>query len=378
MKNIYLDNAATTKPLDELKKVYEAYQNKLWQNPSALYAPAVLVQNELNRAKEVLLAGFQTHKCFFTSCGSEGANTVILKGMRQKKNMNFVCGGAEHPCVEESFKALEALGHQVTYIKTNRSGLIAAEDVIEAVNEDTALVSMMHVNNETGAKNDIEAIAAAVKAKNNETLFHADGVQAFLKNPLTDTSNIDYYTVSAHKLHAHKGTGAVIYKDNTPLKPYILGGGQEGGQRSGTQNMLGILSFAKAVQILRVQADFEQVYRLKEAFLEACSTISDCFVISPLEKEKACGHIVNISLLGVNGETLLHMLEAQGIYISTGSACSSKKGKSRIAKALGLTQEQASGAVRISFSPFTTVEEVTEAAEEIAKSAAVLRKFKRK
>lgn len=380
IREIYLDNAATTRPLEELKEIYTAYAADAWQNPSALYACATRVQKQIDDAKGTLLRVFggQGHKCFFTSCGSESANTVILRGAKQKKNMHYVCGGAEHPCVEESFKFLQNAGYGVTFVPTNKNGVVSPEAVANAVTEDTALVSIMHVNNETGAKNDIERIAALVKAKNPHAMFHSDGVQAFCKERLQNTSNIDYYTVSAHKLHAHKGTGAVFYKDHTPLKPYILGGGQENGLRSGTQNTLGILSFAAAAEYFETIVDPGHVHILKEIFLNECSNIPDVEVLSPENEADACAHIVNISVLGVNGETLLHTLEAAGVYISTGSACSSKKGKSRIAAALGLSQEEAAGAVRISFSPFNTEEEVRFAAREIEKNAAVLRKFMRK
>lgn len=379
-QEIYLDNAATTKPLEQLKDVYAEYAAEMWQNPSALYAGATRTQKKIDEAKETLLRAFgaQEHKCFFTSCGSESANTVILRGAKQKKAMHYVCGGAEHPCVEESFKLLQSAGCEVTFVPTDKNGVTAPEAVADAVNENTVLVSIMHVNNETGAKNDVERIASLVKAKNPNALFHSDGVQAFCRERLQNTSNIDYYTVSAHKLHAHKGTGAVFYKEHTPLKPYILGGGQESGLRSGTQNNLGIFSFAAAVEYFENNPAEEKIQEIRRVLLNECSKIPDTVILSPQEEERSCGHIISISVLGVNGETLLHTLEAQGIYISTGSACSSKKGKSRIAAALGLTPEEAAGAVRISFSPFTTKEEVRAAADAIAKNAALLRRFTRK
>ncbi len=379
MQDIYLDNAATTKPLAECDSVYMEYTRDAWQNPSALYAGATRVQKKIDEAKEVLLRAFGSvgHRCFFTSCGTESANTVILRGAKQKKIMNYVCGGAEHPCVEESFRFLEHEGNQVTFLKPDKRGWIEPQAVADAVDENTALVSVMHVNNETGARNDIETMAALVKAKNPQALFHSDGVQAYCKEKLKNTSNIDYYTVSAHKLHAHKGTGAVFYQEHAPLKAYLLGGGQEAGLRSGTQNTLGILSFAKAVRYFEENAAQEHFQRLREVFLSECLKTEDILVLSP-EAEHACCHIVNLSVLGVNGETLLHMLEAAGIYISIGSACSSKKGKSRIGKALSLTQEEAAGSVRISFSPFTTEDEVRIAAMEIGKNAQILRKYIRK
>ncbi|MEG1754380.1 MAG: aminotransferase class V-fold PLP-dependent enzyme, partial [Christensenella sp.] len=324
MQKIYLDNAATTQPLDECNKVYLQYAQELWQNPSALYADATRVQKMVDDAKAVLLQAFGTagHKCLFTSCGTESANTVILRGARQKKDMHYVCGGAEHPCVEESFRYLQEQGHPVTFIQPDRHGLITPIQVSQAVTEHTALVSIMHVNNETGAKNAIEKIAAAVKAKNPQALFHSDGVQAFGKERIANTTNIDYYTVSAHKLHAHKGTGAIFYKNNSPLKPFLMGGGQENGLRSGTQNTLGIFSFATAVQYFMKNVKHSHYERLKDVFLSICAKIPDVVLLTPAEQENACAHIVNVSLLGIRGETLLHMLEARGICISTGSACS--------------------------------------------------------
>ncbi|BDF59338.1 cysteine desulfurase [Christensenellaceae bacterium] len=380
MQKIYLDNAATTQPLAECNDIYLKYAQELWQNPSALYADATRVQKEEDDAKAVLLRAFGAsgHRCLFTSCGSESANMVILRGARIKKGMNYVCGGAEHPCVEESFKYLAQQGCPVTFLKPDRHGIITPEQVSEAVDENTALVSVMHVNNETGAKNDIEKIASAVKMKNPQALFHADGVQAYCKERLSNTAHIDYYTVSAHKLHAHKGTGAVFYRENAPLKPYILGGGQESGLRSGTQNTLGIFSFATAVCYFMENVTPAHFEHLREVFLDACAKIPDIVVLTPQERGRSCLHILNLSILGVRGETLLHTLEARGICISTGSACSSKKGKSRIAKALSLTEEEAEGAIRVSFSPFTTQEEVLTAAKEIAKGAELLRRFKRK
>lgn len=380
MREIYLDNAATTKPLAELADVYAEYADVLYYNPSALYSAAVRCDKKIHDAKQILLNAFgaSDHKCIFTSCGSESANTVILHGFKQKKNVNFVCALAEHPCVEESYRELERRGYPVTFIAPDRQGYMDAEKIAQAVDENTALVSVMHVNNETGAKNDIERIARMVKSINPNALFHSDGVQAFCKEKTADTSLIDYYTVSAHKLHAHKGTGAVFYKNGTPLKPLVLGGGQEGGLRSGTQNMLGILSFAKAAEIVTRNTDTRIFKELKDIFWEECSKDPRIKLMSPMEPERACNHIVNISVGGINAETLLHMLEAQGIYISTGSACSSKKGKSRIQKALQLSQEDAAGSIRVSFSIFTSKDDAVQAARSIIKNAEQLRKYTRK
>lgn len=381
METIYLDNAATTKPLAQLKEVYERYEQELWYNPSALYNVSAKANKALNDVRKTLLAGFGStlHKCIFTGSGTEGANMVILRGISKKKHMNFVCGGAEHPCVEQSMKQWEAEGYEVRWIKPEQNGCVLPKNVADAVDEHTALVSVMHVNNETGAKNDIESIGALIKAKNQSTLFHSDGVQAYLKEKIVDCSNIDYYTVSAHKVHAHKGTGALFYKQNSPLKPYLLGGGQENGLRSATQDMLGILSFGRSTEYY-MQNEMqikEKLCRLREVFLEECKGLEQIEIISPIESGYYSNHILSVSILGVNGETLLHTLEAEGIYISIGSACSSKKGKSRIATALGLNDEVAQGIIRISFSHFNTKEEIKKTVASINKNMELLRKYKR-
>ncbi len=378
---IYLDNAATTRPLDELNGVYELYAGKMWQNPSALYAPAVEVRTEMKKAERMLLKAFGSEecKCFFTGSGTEGANTVVLRGARRKKNMNYVCGGAEHPCVAEAFKSLEEQGNEVRYVKPYKDGYVSADSVADRVDADTALVSVMHVNNETGAKNDIRAIAAMVKAKNSRALFHSDGVQAFLREELPGVSNIDYYTVSAHKIHAHKGTGAVFYRRGAPLKPYLLGGGQENGLRSGTENTLGVFSFAYAAEWLQSRREEakEKFEALRGELLYGLSGISGMRLIGPEEEERRCAHIVNLSFEGINGETLLHSLEAEGVYISTGAACSSKKGKPRLARMLGIGESVAAGAVRISFSLFNTVDEIRAACKLIEKNVGALRRYSR-
>ncbi len=381
MQNIYLDNAATTQPLDMLEDTYRQYAGAGWYNPSALYKPAVDAGRQLKDAAETLLSAFgsSTHRCLFTSGGTEGANTVILRGVKNKKNCNYVCGGFEHPCVDECFRQLAQAGADVRFITPDASGMIDPAAVLQAVDMDTVLVSVMHVNNETGAINDIQRIAAGVKAKNPDTLFFSDGVQAFLREPLADTSQIDYYTVSAHKLHAHKGTGAIFYTPKAPLKPLLLGGGQQGGLRSGTEDMLGILSFAKAAAHYHTNAQRfnAQIRELHEAFLAALGQIDGMHVLSP-QGAQGCAHIVTLAFEDVAGETLLHSLEAKGIYVSNGAACSSKKGKSRMQDALRLPAAITDGVIRVSFSIYNTLDDVATAAGEIAGIVPTLRQYTRK
>ncbi|MBQ9941722.1 MAG: cysteine desulfurase [Christensenellaceae bacterium] len=376
--SIYLDNAATTRPFPGLEALFKEHMETDWYNPSAMYPPAVAEEGKIKKAKETVasLIGADPACTVFNACGTEGANTVIFRGYRPEggKKRHFITSAYEHPCVYECFRKLEEEGHSVDYILPAADGSIHPEQVAEKVGENTALVSIMHVNNETGAINDVAAIAAAVKAKNPAALVHADGVQAYGKIPLDfGRSALDYYTASAHKLHGLKGTGVLFYKKGSPLKAYLMGGGQEKGLRSGTENTFGILAFAAAAAEYKKdrEAKMAHMRALKERLLAGLSAVQDVRIFSPKD---GAPHILNLAFTGMRGEVLLHLLEQQGIYISTGSACSSKKGKtSRVHKALGVQSQVAECVVRISFCPENTLEEMDTVAQAIT---AALKRFR--
>jgi cysteine desulfurase len=376
MQEIYLDNAATTRPLDSIRELLDSYLAEGWHNPSALYAPAVHDSRRLEDARAVIKNSFGqgSFEVFFTGSGTEGDATVLLGGAKKRKSMHYISSEAEHAAVYQSMMRLKSMGHEVTFIRPDRHGAVRPEDVASEVREDTVLVSIMHVNNQTGAVSDIAAIAREVKNKNKNTLFHSDGVQAFLRERVSDTSNIDYYTVSAHKIHGLKGAGALFYKKGTPLQPLIPGGGQEKGLRSGTENTFGIAAFAQAVRyFLENAAEISARLReLKETFLSEIAELPGVEILSP---EGGASHIVCLSLEGVRGEVLLHALEENRIYISTGSACTSKKGVGRAATALGLNRTEAEGVIRVSFSPFNTPGEAASAAQAIIQKSVELRRF---
>lgn len=379
MREIYLDNAATTRPLESIKALWDVYLAEGWHNPSALYAPAVYDSKRLEDARGIIKKSFGPgdFEVLFTGSGTEGDATVLLGGAKKQKRMHYISSEAEHAAVYQSMMRLKSLGHEVTFVRPDRHGVIRPQDVASEVREDTVLVSIMHVNNQTGALNDIAAIAREVKNKNRSTLFHSDGVQAYLRERASDTSNIDYYTVSAHKIHGLKGTGALFYKKGTPLQPLIPGGGQEKGLRSGTENTFGIAAFAQAAGYFmdNAAAIGARLRELRKAFLSGVADLPGAEVLSP---EDGAAHIVCITLQGVRGEVLLHALEEKKVYISTGSACTSKKGVGHAAAALGLTRLEAEGVVRISFSPFNTPEEADAAARAIAEASAELRRFIRR
>jgi len=378
---IYLDNAATTKPLQELKEFATAYMESGWYNPSSLYKPAAKVHADINEARKALLNALRAEKgeLLFTSGGTEANNMAIASFAGRKRH--FVTTETEHPSLYEYFKSLSREGHEVDFIKPKSDFTVDASDVAAAVRPDTALVSIMHVNNETGAINDIAAIAAAVKKTNPETVFHSDGVQAFMKIPFRMANSlVDLYTVSAHKIHAFKGTGALYAVKKSLLKPLFLGGAQEGNLRAGTENTWGITAFGFACE--KLQPLFEghtaHMCSLRKRLVEGLSRMGDV-VLNAAPAPKSAPHILNASFLGVRAEVLLHALEEEGLYIGTGSACSSRKNTaSRVLAAMGFARERLEGAVRLSLSPFTTAEEVDKVLEVLYSKSAALRKFKRR
>jgi cysteine desulfurase len=379
MHEIYLDNAATTRPLGSIRGLLDDYLENGWHNPSALYAPAVLDAKKMEQARETLKKGFGAglFEVLFTSSGTEGDAAVILGGAKKQKAMHYITSEVEHAAVYQAMLRLREAGHDVTFIKPDRYGRVDPDAVAGAVRDDTVLVSIMHVNNQTGAISDISRIARSVKAKNPNTLFHSDGVQAFLRVGMQDVSCIDYYTVSAHKIHGLKGVGAVFYKKGMPLKALIPGGGQEKNLRSGTENTFGIEAFAHAAgYFLERKKEIENhLSELKKVFLAGIGALTDVEVLTPPD---GADHIVCLMIKDVRGEVLLHTLEDKQIYISTGAACTSKKGVSRAALGLGLSRAQADGIVRVSFCPFNTADEADSAAKGMAEAAQALRIFTRR
>jgi cysteine desulfurase len=369
---IYLDNAATTKPV--LEATLAAYMEDGWYNPSCAYAPAARIFSEMKKARELLLELTGARgDCIFTSGGTEANNFVIMSAFRP--NAHYVTSAIEHPSVYNAFKQLEAMGAEVDYIKPAGFG-IRAEDVAGAVRKNTALVSIMNVNNETGALNDIKAIARAVKSINAGAYFHSDGVQALFKTAIDLFPDVDYYTVSAHKIHALKGTGAVLTNGGASLKRLLYGGEQEYTLRPGTENTLGILAFGEALRRGRdnVTESVKRVEALQRRLLGHLEGMPGAHVNLP---ESKVPHIVNVSFPGVRAEVLVRVLGEKGVYIGTGAACS--RGKvSRVLLESGLSKELAEGAVRISMSGMNTEADIDICAEELDKAAGKLRTFGRR
>lgn len=370
---IYLDNAATTRPLTQ--DAFERHLQRTWYNPSAVYSQAEAVFKEIKKVRQLLLDSIHMQgTCVFTSGGTE-ANNLALASL-SRRGAHVIVSAIEHPSVYETCRQLEQNGVRVDYVKP-RGFCIHAEDVAALVTPDTALVSVMHVNNETGAVSDIVAIGKAVKAKNPAAFFHSDGVQALLKTGVDLSSGyIDCYTVSAHKIHALKGTGALLVRQGVAVRPILFGGGQEQSLRAGTENTLGILSFGEALEsgVDQMDASIGHVRQLREAFIGGISSIDGLTANIP---DSAAPHIVSVSAEGVRGEVLARVMGEKGVCIGTGAACS--RGKlSRVLLECGVSRPLAEGTVRVSFSALNTMDEVAICLEELKNTVTQLRRFVRK
>jgi cysteine desulfurase len=350
---IYLDNAATTRP--KASMAMRKHLESLWYNPSAAYGQAEAVFKEIKQVRQQLCSAVRMDgTCLFTSGGTE-ANNLALTAL-SRRGAHIVVSAIEHPSVYETCRQLEQTGVRVDYVKP-RGLIIHPEDVAALVTEETALVSVMNVNNETGALNDVTAIGRAVKAKNPAAFFHSDGVQALLKTNIDLSGGfVDVYTVSAHKIHAFKGTGALLLRKGVSIRPMLYGGGQELSLRAGTENTLGIAAFGEALDAgtSELSASIDKMRQLRDAFVAGIAVIDGAVAHVP---ERFAPHIVSVSVEGVRGEVLARAMGEKGVMIGTGAACS--RGKvSRVLLECGVARAMAEGTVRISFCADNTLDEV--------------------
>ena len=365
---IYLDNAATTKPSEQAFRRAEAFALPKFYNPSALYTEGYALQSELKKARSVLLSKVADETAFewvFTSCGTEADNQAIFSFARRG---NAVTTAGEHSAVSAAFAELKNRGVVQTHIAPlQKDGKVDVQKLLALIDEKTSFVSVMHVNNEIGAINDINAIAKLVKAKNPRVIFHSDGVQAYGKIPFRLGKEVDLYSVSAHKIGGLKGVGGLIKRKSLMLPPYIIGGGQEAGRRSGTENVFGIKQFEYAAEMKfsTLKEDFTRLLEYRETLWETLD--KDVFV--RLSSQDATPYILSVSAIGLRGEILLHMANDNGLIVGTGSACSSnaKTRFSKVVLACGYDEKTADGVLRLSFSSETTQEEIMQAAEILNK-----------
>ncbi|MBR5128975.1 MAG: cysteine desulfurase, partial [Firmicutes bacterium] len=356
-------------------------------NPSSLHTLGIAAEKYIKNARKSLATslGASEDEVFFTSCGTEADNMAIMGAASARKHQGkkIITTAVEHPAILEPCKKLEQMGYKVEYIGVDNKCRLNMDQLKAAIDEDTILISIMGVNNETGTimplKEIIELKDQFNKAHGTGILMHTDAVQAFGKVPVNvkgDLKGVDMISVSGHKIHGPKGIGGIYVKKGLALPAFIVGGGQEGHMRSGTENTAGIAGFGKAIDMAfddfdgRIVAMSKVKNRLYEAIT---SDIKDIVVNSP---EDSAASVLNISFLGTRGEVLLHTLEQDGIFVSTGSACSSnKKGQSHVLGAMGLKHKEIEGAIRFSFSEFNTEEEMDYVADRVKFAVTKFRKL---
>ena len=361
---IYLDNAATTKPSVSAFERATEYVTEKFHNPSGMYNEGFALQGELKKARSVLLSKIADETAFeliFTSCGTESDNQAIFSFA---KRGNAVTTAGEHSAVSAAFLELKNRGViDARFAPLQKDGRVDVDVLLSMVDDKTSFVSVMHVNNEIGAINDINMIAKLVKQKNPRVIFHCDGVQAYGKIPYKMSKDVDLYSLSAHKIGGLKGVGALIKRKTLQLPPYLYGGGQEAGRRSGTENVFGIMHFRYAAEekFATLKTDFERLKDYREQLWSAL----DKDVYTRLSSEEGTPYILSVSARGLRGEILLHLANDKGLIVGTGSACSSnaKHRYSKVILACGHDEKTADGVLRLSFSPQTTEEEIAKSAE---------------
>lgn len=380
---IYLDNSATT-PLSKgaVDAIHNAIEN--FANPSSLHALGHSAEKNVNEARDIISSALgakkDTCRVIFTSGGTEANNLAITGCATAKnyKNPKIIISNSEHPCILEPVKALSEKGFDVVYLPTV-NGEIDEQAFIDAMDKNTVLVSVMAVNNETGAIYDIKKLFSYAKRINPQVICHTDAVQAFLKIPFAPFSfGADLVSISSHKVHGPKGCGALVVSKNIitskKLSPLLLGGGQEGGWRSGTENTIGIMGFGGAVKELypKFKEDYKTMSELKAYLI----SILPYEVKVNLPKSSA-PHVINITLPSIKSETMLHYLSAKGIYVSSGSACSShKQTASHVLLAFGLSNHDADCSIRVSISAETTKEQLDTFVKELQNGIETLVKIK--
>lgn len=390
----YLDNAATTKPFEEVKNVVIKLIDEDYGNPSSVHIKGYKAERYMVDAREEIAKSMKVDakEIFFTSGGTESNNLALMGTALANKRLgnHIIATCFEHPSVYNTLINLENFGFKITYVPVDNLGHVNIEKLIDEIGEDTILISIMMVNNEIGSVQNIEEIIKKVKSKKKDILFHVDAIQAFGKYRIYPKRlGIDLMSISGHKIHASKGVGALYIKDKVKVKPIIFGGEQEKGIRSGTENVPAIAGFGEAVK--KIYTDFDnkidRMYKLKEKFISKVSTI-DGVVINgiqmteeDLEKSirESAPHIVSVSFKGVKSEAFLHALEDKGVYVSSGSACASNHPQiSSTLKAIGVEKNLLDCTLRFSFSMNTNVEEIDYTVKCIKELLPVLRKYYRK
>lgn len=374
---VYLDNSATTKIRDEvLRDIIDVNEN-YYGNPSSLHRMGLMVEKKIDEARNsaAKLINAKAQEIYFTGGGTESNNIAIFGHLfNSDKHNNIITTKIEHPSVYNVFKQLEGKVN-VRYLDTDENGKINTSMLDNMVDENTLLVSIMHVNNEIGVVQDLNEIKKIIKGKNKNTRLHIDAIQSYGKIKIdVNKLSIDTLSFSSHKIHGPKGIGGLFIRTGLKINPLTYGGGQERGIRSGTEDTPGIIGFGRACELIydNFEEETKRLYDLRSQYIKRLTEeIGHIKINSPIDG--GAPHIINISFKNVPGEVLLHYLEEKNIYVSTGSACSSKSRDNRVLDAVKLSKEYQSGAIRISLGHFNNFEEVEYVIDNIKHSVKDIR-----
>ena len=381
----YFDNSATTKVLDCVKDAVVDAMCVNYGNAAAKHRKGVEAEKLIREAKKAIADTLkvQEKESLFTSGGTESNNTALIGTAlaNRRAGKHLITTGVEHPSIYNTMSFLEEMGFEVTYLPVDHLGHISLEDLEKAIREDTILVSVMYVNNEVGAVEPIEAISQCIKKKNPKTLFHVDAIQAYGKYKIRPKKQgIDLLSVSGHKIHAPKGVGFLYIRDGVKIRPILFGGGQQKGMRSGTENVPGCVGLGVAAREAYKDFDarIEKLYTLREHLIAGLKPLGGV-TINGSEDRTNAPQIVSASFEGVRSEVLLHALEDKGVYVSSGSACSSNHpGISGTLKGIGVKKELLDSTIRFSLGDLNTEEEVNYAIGVLGELLPVLRRYQMK
>lgn len=380
----YFDNSATTRCYPEVAEIVVKTMTEDFGNPSAMHLKGVEAEKYVREAAQILAKILKVNEkeIIFTSGGTESNNLALFGGADANKRSgnHIITTSVEHAAVGQPAERLEQMGYEVTIVPVDHRGVVQLEALEKALCPDTILVSTMYVNNEVGAVMPVEEIAKLVHEKSPKALYHVDAIQAFGKYRIyPKKAGIDMLSVSSHKIHGPKGVGFLYINEKARIQPQILGGGQQAGMRSGTDNVPGIAGLGVAAKMVYTDFDkkIEHMYQLKERLAEGFLKLPDVR-LNGMEIREGAPQILSASFLGVRSEVLLHTLEEKGIYVSAGSACSSHKRKAAgTLSAMGMEAAQRESTLRFSFSEENTFEEVDYALEVIGQVLPMLRRYSR-
>lgn len=366
---IYFDNSASTMVDKKVQSAIDEFNEKYYANPSAMHRFGYLVEEEIKKCNEYIstILNCDVSEIIWTSGGSESNNLAISGYIEayKKTGNKIITTSIEHPSVYNVFKKYEALGFEVVYLDVDRTGHISIDELRKIIDSNTILVSIMYVNNEIGSKQNISDIGQVIKELNPNCAFHVDFVQGFTKYKIdVKSSKIDFLSISTHKIHGPKGVGFLYKNKNFRILPMILGGGQQQGLRSGTLNTSGIFGTYIATKVAYEDFDiiFSRLRELRDYLIDKLDTINQKYgiiVVNTKKSENFAPHIVSVSFVGIRSEVMLHALEEYNIFVSAGSACSSRDKKiSSTLRSIGLNQNIAESTIRISFSKYNNKSEI--------------------